>query len=196
MSNRERGLLIIAGLLALVTLPWWPIWGDGTAVNDLGLEESSIEAFESLKRARNTMPELHLELLDLEKEPFAGATRNLFRFGESTAENDFVEEDPDEYEDDPVDTGDPMLLENPVEVEQQPVDRKPRLTGYECIGIYASGESSHAVIQWQDQLFVARKDMVVNNVFRIESIDQQSVTIFVLEGEYRQKLKISAPAGQ
>lgn len=193
MNKRERNLLIAAVLLALVTLPMWPIWGGGNNTGELGITEESTERFESLKEQQADLPRLDLSQLSAEKQAFTGTSRNLFEYGsletpEPPDEEPVIEEEPEE-------TGDPLMVEEAPVVEERPVRKKPRLSGYEYYGFYESNEKFYAVFQWRDQFFVGAVNDIINETFRIESIDDKNVKIFVLNGEYNQTLKLPAPAG-
>lgn len=195
MSKRERNLVVLLALVALVTSPWWPIWSD-QGTDRFGIDQSANQMFESLRRQQADMPNLDLSGLMDRKQPFTGAQRNLFEFGQVRAEEEpveIIEENPQEEED----YGDPLMVtESPVRETQEarPAQRQ-RLSGYECLGIFIREEASYATFQWREQIFVGTEGDMINDAFRIEKIKEDGVSIFVLDGEYNQQLKMNSPAG-
>ena len=203
MSGREKKLLIAFGLIVAVSLPFLPIWGgDEGNGNERGERRreviSAIDNRSSPDRRASSggdtateFPRLRTDQLDRLPEKFEGALRNLFTFSSRTDNNTDLAEVVDQ--DLPHDGG-----ELEAATDARPEIGRPapqRLTDYDYLGFVERDGKRFAAFLWRGRYFVARAGETVNKTFEIKSIERQFVHIYVVGGDFEQRLKLRAPVG-
>ncbi len=195
MSRRERNWLIVLAAVAAVSLPLLPIWGGGGAAGGGGArgaaEGGGVAGGGEDRWA--SLPALRLDLLDAAREPFAGARRNLFDYDTRRA----AQEESDSFGgwelggDDAQDEEFDNYFEEE-EAESQP----PRLTDYEYLGYHEISGRRTAAFIWRGSYFVGTVGSTINNAFEIIAIEEESVGIHVINGDFEQRLQLESPVGE
>ena len=199
MNRRERNLLIFLVIVVVVSIPFLPIWGGGRVDGgDLGADAADGASAEAEAGAMEELsfPRLNRELLARMPEKFEGARRNLFTF--SAAMDSYTDsvdlEAQGRYNEselagnDAPDSGDANAADLTRPATQ-------RLTDYEYLGFVDREGKRYAAFTWRGSYFVGRAGETVNKTFEIKKIRKKYVDIYVIGGDFEQKLRLREPAG-
>ena len=193
MTTREKKWLLFLGAVAVVCLPFLPIWGGGREAR------SSLNTDEDLAYVKPgstgpvpavRIPNLRLDLLQQPRFRFT-SERNLFTMPprQADTQQDFGDYDVVDSQTD-VDNGDEQ------EIEEDSVQVRPRLTDYEVVGIVEVGDRKIAVFTWRGaEQFQGSVGSVINETFEIREIEDTYVMIIVLNGGFEQRLRLKPPVG-
>lgn len=187
MTRRERNWLILLALVAVVSLPFLPFWGGEEVPEDDYDEDYLLEEGSSATGSSGftRLPKLDLELLNRREESFSTARRNLFDFPseiESAGDDEYIVDDVEE------ETVNDQQEEIPAVV-------RPKLTGYELIGIVEVGGLRLAVFSHRGREEYGAVGRVINNAFEIKEIGEDYVKIYVKNGGFEQRLKMKPAVG-
>lgn len=191
MKPSERNLLILLGVLLVFAIPYISsLFNLGSSSDGTYYSEEKIS---ELKHTKNQLPQINLLLLEKEKDSFQGSRRNLFSFGDAVAENSGDEDSTDSENED---GEDPYAVEEtPEETAQEEEPVRQNLAGYQYVGYLLSNEKRTAAFEWRGQIFVGQIGDTINDAFKIQDIEENSTTIFVIKGDFEQQLKLRSPAG-
>jgi hypothetical protein len=197
MKKNEKRLLIILGILVVITVPYFVSqWlSTGEQYDELGLSVEANRFASDLNLDVQNMPDIDLEALSETKEAFTGASRNLFVFGQAAQIPQGLENE-DEPIIEPEEEMESILVEEDDEEEQQGRQARGSLAGYEYLGYHVVGDTRTALFFWRGRTFVGIAGSVINDTFKIKQITSRSVIIQVLNGDFEQRLKLSAPASE
>ncbi|HUX06773.1 MAG TPA: hypothetical protein VMX35_05610 [Acidobacteriota bacterium] len=197
MNRRERNLLILLGLVFAVSLPFLPFWGGdeeraGVAGDDYPAGKQGRNAGGTGPSAAS-FPRLDKELLSSQPERFEGALRNLFTFSAVREANVFDN-------DTNIETGSTEASGNPesAEVDEASATGRParqRLTDYEYLGFIEREETKHVAFLWRGRYFSGQIGDTVNKTFEIKAIEKNFILIYVIGGDFEQRLTLKPPAG-
>ena len=190
MSRGERNWLILLGIVFVVSIPFWPFWGDGGAGRGGGLgPDDRAGAWQS------SFPRLRNDLLTEKPEKFDGALRNLFTFSEARrAGDDESEDDEDSVEINRPRQGAELAAEQQ-EGGRRAARARQRLRDYEYLGFVERGGERYAAFLCRGEYYYGRTGQTINEAFEIRSIEQDTVKIYVLSGKFEQQLKLQKPKG-
>lgn len=187
MNPREKKLLMTLGILAVISIPFLPIWGNGLTSEIGGSAETGENTPGQMDQTIKNLPALNLDQLNAAKEEFSGSRRNLFSFG-STAEAE-PQQDQEETEIE-LETAD-------VNTEEQPAKTATRrLAGYDYLGFHQTDGTRTAVFEWRGRPFLGKEGSIINDTFEIKEIRTKYALIHVIEGDFEQRLKLKAPASE
>ena len=190
MSRSERNWLILLGIVFLVSIPFWPFWGDQGAGGRGGLG-----ALDRAGAWESTFPRLRSDLLVEKPEKFDGALRNLFTFSEARRGGGGDEEDDDEAVEVNTARQAPELTREQRAEERRAARAKQQLRDYEYLGFVERGGERIAAFLCRGEYYYGRNGQTVNEAFEIRGIEQDTVKIYVLSGEFEQQLKLQKPKG-
>jgi hypothetical protein len=197
MKRRERNLLILLGIVIIASLPFMPFWGSGqqtTARQRGGSDQGEGGSPKPGIANAESFPRLDKELLAQEPAKFEGALRNLFTFSETRGKQATVSESDDEYSDSSDDSETASSTEN-TQGASVAEPAKQQLTDYEYLGFIERDGTRHAAFFWRGRYFTGIAGDTINETFEIKSIEQDFVLIYVIGGDFEQKLKLNPPAG-
>jgi hypothetical protein len=196
MKKNEKRLLIILGILVVVSVPYFVSqWlTAGEQYDDLGLSVEASRYASALNINVQNMPAIDLEVLSENKEAFTGASRNLFVAGRAALTSRDLEEE-DEPVVEPEEEIGPVLVEED-DQEEQSRPARGSLAGYEYLGYHVVGDTRTALFFWRGRTFAGITGSVINNTFKIKQITGRAVVIQVMNGDFEQRLKLSAPASE
>jgi len=197
MNRRERNLLIFLVIVVVVSIPFLPIWGgDRADGGELGADAADGTQAEAGAMEGLSFPRLNRELLALLPEKFEGARRNLFTF--SAATDNYTEaadlDGQSRYNESELVGND---APEPGDASAADLTRPAvqRLTDYEYLGYVEREGERYAAFTWRGSYFVGRAGETVNKTFEIKKIRKKYVDIYVIGGNFEQKLRLREPAG-
>jgi hypothetical protein len=197
MNRRERILLLILVAVALVSLPFLPFWGSGgsNTIPDRSNSTTGRSAGGTGGAAEvdvASFPRLDKELLAVQPEKFEGALRNLFTFSQASSAQPAADAADDAYsadEEDDSETGDATQASESVQPARQ------QLTDYEYLGYVEREGVRYAAFFWRGRYFTGVVGDTINETFEIKSIEKDFALIYVIGGDFEQRLKLNQPAG-
>ena len=197
MNRRERNLLILLGLVLVVSLPFMPFWGGGgERATGAGDDDSPGEPgrnADSTGQAAASFPRLDKELLSRQPEKFEGALRNLFTFSSAREELGSEGETGDDIEYAEV-SGNSGTAEGD-EASSTGRPARQRLTDYEYLGFIEREGAKHAAFLWRGRYFSGQIGDTINKTFEIKAIENNSILIYVIGGDFEQRLTLEPPVG-
>lgn len=188
MNPREKKLLIALGILALVSLPFLPIWGNEASSGASGSGETGNDSISRLDRVAQDLPDLKLDQLNAAKEEFKGSKRNLFAFNTEEAD---VNEPEEESE---VETEQESVADNEEVADAK--DNTRKLAGYDYVGFHETDGTRTAVFEWRGRPYLGTVGSIINDTFEIKEIRTKYALIHVIDGDFEQRLSLSAPVAR
>lgn len=183
MKSREKKLLITLGIVAVVSIPLLPIWGNESDSVVSGAGETGGNTISRLDRSAQDLPSLKLDQLNAEKEEFSGSRRNLFAFNVGTADVEEQDEEENEVQ--------PEVADNVADEESG--NRTRKLAGYIYLGFHQTDGTRTAVFEWRGRPFLGTVGSIINDTFEIKDIRTRYALIHVINGDFEQRLSLGAP---
>lgn len=188
MKPNTRNLLLLLVVVAIVAIPFLPLWGSGgpAAGDD---DDGNVERPVARGGAQD-LPALRLDLLQTQRDILPGSGRNIFAGGAAVSLSRDDSADDEEVVETIAATEVAPVAES---VEEMDDANTGRLAGYDYLGLVQTSDGFVATFAFRGLTYYGRVGQTINNTFEIKDITKTYVTIRVLSGDFEQRLRLSAP---